>query len=128
MFGVGNHKDFRNIVFLACNIEKAFDMQRITFVLGEYSVKLIILDPNIMNEKIYPLAERTIGDFKGKEMKFPEQVNLPYRHVLSYHAKWAYSEALKKGWINNCNAFENFSFSPMYNINLKTIRSMEPPQ
>jgi hypothetical protein len=81
---------------LACSIEKAFDKQRITFDIGEYSFKLIILEPSVETEKIYPFAEKTIGEFKGKEMKFPEQVNLPYRRVLSYHAKWAYSEALKK--------------------------------
>mmetsp|Transcript_10251 Transcript_10251/g.11774 ORF Transcript_10251/g.11774 Transcript_10251/m.11774 type:complete len:111 (-) Transcript_10251:324-656(-) len=37
--------DYRNLVFLAVNIEKAFDKQRVTFTIGEHSFKFVILDP-----------------------------------------------------------------------------------
>ena len=87
MFGVENHKDVRNIVFLASNIKMAFDKQRITFDIGDHSYKLIILDPSVVNEPIYPSDEKTIGEFKGKEMKFSERTSLPNRRLSSYHAK-----------------------------------------
>ena len=86
-FGVENHKDFRNIVSLASNIKMAFDKQCITFDIGDHSYKLIILDPSVVNEPIYPSDEKTIGEFKGKEMKFSEWTSLPNRRLSSYHAK-----------------------------------------
>jgi hypothetical protein len=78
-----------------------------------------------VNEPIYPSAEKTIGEFKGKEMKFPERISLPYRRFLSYHAKWVYHEVMQKGWIENCNAFKDFSYSPMGSIKLTAIQDME---
>ena len=86
-FGVENHEDFRNIVSLASNIKMAFDKQRITFDIGDKSYKLIILDPIVVNEPIYPSDEKTIGEFKGKEMKFSERTSLPNRRLSLYHAK-----------------------------------------
>jgi hypothetical protein len=71
VFGVYGDQDYRNVVFWAMNIEKAFYMQRITFDVRECSFISIILDRSFEEEPIYPNADKMIREFEGKEMRIP---------------------------------------------------------
>ena len=135
LFGVqrGSRKDPRNLLFLATNIAKAFDEQRIAFDMGVHSFTLIILDAKVRLEPIFPSAHKTIGDFEGAEMKISPRVELPYRSVLSHHARWAFFRAVQKRWIQTTDlcAYKDFGFSPVEIIRIapqrtKTVQRLVP--
>mmetsp|Transcript_43314 Transcript_43314/g.44005 ORF Transcript_43314/g.44005 Transcript_43314/m.44005 type:complete len:137 (+) Transcript_43314:358-768(+) len=48
-------------------------------------------------------------------MKIHKDSNLPYRHVLSHHAKLAHDLAVENEW-SHTSQYANYSFSPMDNV------------
>ena len=94
--------DFRNLVLLAANIEKAYDSQRLCFVMAEDGeILLRILDESVKEEPIFEGSDKKIGEYEGRPMKFEDGVDgKPFSRILSCHAKYSFYEAKTEGWIS----------------------------
>ena len=107
-------------------IEQSFDRKDICFLYNSLTSELTakVLNPNLMTEylctastpaKTYPI---TYGDLDGLCLQLPPGI-FPYRRVLSMHAKFAYSRALKQGWITKTETLDSY-------FNISDAGLMEP--
>jgi hypothetical protein len=106
----------RNGVLLLDSIEKAFDRLDACFLYDPITSELLfkVLNPNLLTSRIQPSSAvelRTFADIDGATLQCPAG-QLPYRRILSVHAKFSYSRALSFGWIANTaqlNTYFNLS-------------------
>ena len=94
----------RNGMLMLDSIEKGFDHLDVCFLYNVMSQVLVVkvLNPALSSIRILPNSPaetRTFSNIDGATVLINEK--MPYRRILSVHAKFAYSRALSKGWIDN---------------------------
>ncbi len=101
----------RNILLLATNIERAFDVKQLCFLYNplQQTLTLKILDPILFAQKIRddPVDKRTFRDIDSSVLRHPHD-KFPYRRILHWHAKMSFAHAKIKGWINYDENFESY--------------------
>jgi hypothetical protein len=95
----------RNGILMLDSIEKAFDHLDVCFLYNAMTQQLTlkVVHRALMTKSILPnstLELRTFADIDGSVLQY-RAGSLPYRRVLSVHAKFAFSRALSHGWIEN---------------------------
>jgi hypothetical protein len=81
----------RNGLFLASNVEKAFDRLQLSFIKSSPLSDMLVLkiwDDSCRDTPIWTGHETTIGDLDGQELVLGS--HRPYKRALSYHACQAY--------------------------------------
>jgi hypothetical protein len=111
-----NH--FRNIIFLAANIEQAFDRQRLCFVTqdlidGRKRFLVKILDPDVAHVPIHDNSDLLIGQYEGCQLHFPEGKD-PFTRVLKLHATLSFSHAKRMGWIHENETLNTHGSPPRH--------------
>ena len=99
----------RNMLLLARNIQRSFEMQKLTFLLDEDGMttemglcfRLKIWDSTIKDKPIFNGSKMTIGDCDGKMFRFYSDENIPFVRALSLHAQRTYERAKDKGYIED---------------------------
>jgi len=115
--------------FLLCDeIEKAFDVKRVCFLIdrlrsNELFIK--VLDRNLLDPATSPVvcqgATVRFCDIDGLQLQCPPG-SLPFRRILDFHAKCSFEKAINKGWLAPSSSFTDFfdmsvgSSIPDYNI------------
>lgn len=83
-----NLNDTRNGLFLAKNIEVAFDKLQLSFIprdmLHPNSLRMVIWDHDVSNTPIWEAHDDLIGQYEGCTLQLGE--HSPYRRALSYQA------------------------------------------
>jgi len=96
--------DPRNAILMLDAIAKAIDRLNVCFLYNSMAnqISLKVLKPEIRVSRISssPTDIRTFDAIDGTIISHPADC-YPYRRILSMHAKFAYSRALKYGWIPN---------------------------
>jgi hypothetical protein len=95
----------RNGILMLDSIATAFDHLDVCFLYNALTQELTlkVLRPELMTKRILPnfaLELRTFADIDGSALRH-RAGHLPYRRVLSMHAKFAFSRALSHHWIEN---------------------------
>ena len=95
----------RNGILILKELELAFDHKTVCFLRNPMTGALVlrVLDPSLVGKRIHPSSTseiRTFGDINGCVLQHPAG-NLPFRRILSMHAKLSLSRALRSGWIQN---------------------------
>ena len=98
----------RNMLVLATNIKKYFDIQRLSFVLHEDGMpsnvglcfRMVVWDKTILNKNIYKGSSVTIGDFENHVFRFYSDESIPFLRALSLHAQQSYERAIQKKYVN----------------------------
>eukprot|EP01033_Poteriospumella_lacustris_P008821 gene8821-6352_t len=95
----------RNGILMLDSIATAFDHLDVCFLYNALTQELTlkVLRPELMTKRILPnsaLELRTFADIDGSILRH-RAGHLPYRRVLSVHAKFAFSRALSHRWIEN---------------------------
>ena len=108
----------RNGLLLLVPIEKAFDRKDICFLRTTNPEQLIVkvLNPSLMAMKMKDKENKTTyrktyGSINNRHLQLPDN-KFPYRRLLCMHAKFAYSRALRKGWIQD----DDSTFETYFNI------------
>jgi len=99
----------RNMLLLARNIKKNFDMQKLTFILHEEGMateiglrfRLKMWDTEISDEPICKGSKMTIGDCEGQIFRFYSDERIPFLRALSLHAQRSYGRAQQRGYIKD---------------------------
>jgi hypothetical protein len=94
----------RNGILVLKQIEIAFDHKDLCFLRNPMNGELIlrVLHPKLMGQRIHPTSAtelRTFGDINHSALQFPAD-QLPFRRILSMHAKLSLSRALRYKWID----------------------------
>lgn len=116
--------------FLLCeDIEKAFDVKRVCFLVDrlrsdELYIKVldrILLDPATSPVVCQGHTTVRFCDIDGMQLQYPPGF-LPFRRILDFHAKCSFEKAINKGWLAPSSSFTDFfdmsvgSSIPDYNI------------
>jgi hypothetical protein len=113
LFGLPVHLDHpRNGMLLLEPIEQAFDRKDVCILYSPVTRQLTlkVLNPQLHELKI--TSEQgtiygTYGSIDGAVLQLPEG-KVPYRRILSMHAKFAFSRALNFGWVENTEVLESY--------------------
>jgi hypothetical protein len=96
----------RNFLRLHTAIERAFDRKQLTFVAdpsvdGVISLKLVVLDPNLMQGSFFASeAEIFFSALHDNPIHYQFQPNRrPFLRLLATHTKQAFEKAKANGWI-----------------------------
>jgi len=91
----------RNGIIIADGIEAAFDSKQLCFIYDPLALKLkvFVLDPNILEEKVSPSPSTLFKEIIGAELHHPEG-HFPFRRILAWHARCCFKIALAKKWID----------------------------
>lgn len=101
-----NDRDgMRNVMPLCRGLEDAFDSKRISFYrTADRKIRMKVWDENVRKKQIYKGEKgdgiKTIGDFEGEFLKFPDDEKTPYTRILSYHHRVCFHNAKMRGWID----------------------------
>lgn len=101
----GNVDNPRNGILILKELELAFDHKTVCFLRNPITGELIlrVLDPVLLSKRIHLTSAteiRTFGDINGCVLQHPTG-NVPFRRILSMHAKLSLSRALCYGWIDD---------------------------
>ena len=91
----------RNGFLMLKSIEQRFDWKHICFVYNPLSQQFIVkvLNPAIRDVVIqFSKPERKFSDIEGLQLQHPIG-KMPFRRILSFHARCAFKFAREKGWI-----------------------------
>lgn len=101
----------RNGLLLLRDIELKFDVKEICFVYDSFRGLFLIkvLNPNILSMEIANSGGKTFASINDKPIQHPKK-NIPFRRLLSFHARCSFLAAKEKGWISElqCNAYEPY--------------------
>lgn len=104
-------KDARNGLLLLRDIELKFDVKEVCFVYNPLTKHFCIkvLNPALMNVVIANSHGKTFADINDQPLQHP-QTKIPFRRLLSFHAKCSYKAALEKNWITQQvhDAFDSY--------------------
>ena len=122
--GVGLHKfglgrddcsSSRNGFLVLEDIEKMFDVKHLCFLYNPLTQKFAvkIMNPCI-NDKVIKHSNPplTFSDIDGMHLHHPKE-HIPYRRLLSFHARCSFRNAREKNWIT---AEEESAFVPFHNL------------
>jgi HNH endonuclease len=103
----------RNGILMLDSIEKAFDHLDVCFLYdpNTSALALKVLNPRLLTKRILPnsvVEKRTFSDVSGSQMHIGIPSNIPYRRILSIHAKFAYARALGEKWIENTDTLRTY--------------------
>jgi len=113
LFGLPVHLDHpRNGMLLLEPIEQAFDRKDVCILYSPVTRQLTL---KVLNPQLHELkmtSEQgtiygTYGSIDGAVLHLPEG-KVPYRRILSMHAKFAFSRALNFGWVENTEVLESY--------------------
>eukprot|EP01033_Poteriospumella_lacustris_P002927 gene2927-2137_t len=102
--------------FLLCeDIEKAFDVKRVCFLvdrLRSNDLYIKVLDPFLLDPTTSPVVcqgHTTLRfcDIDGLQLQCPPGC-LPFRRILDFHAKCSFEKAINKGWLAPSSSFADF--------------------
>lgn len=102
----------RNGILILKELELAFDRKTVCFLRNPITGELIfrVLDPSLLDKRIHltSLHEiRTFGDMNGGVLQHPTE-KIPFRRILSMHAKLSLSRALCYDWIDNKEEIDTY--------------------
>jgi len=103
----------RNGMLLCKDIEKAFDLKRICFLvhrLHQEDLYVRVLDPSLSDPATSPIINGTgvlFSDIDGAKLDHPPG-NYPFRRILDFHAKLSFDSAIRRQWIAPDAAYESF--------------------
>jgi hypothetical protein len=98
----------RNGLLLCERLQQAFDEKHACFVYDSFKQQLFlrVLNPYIMDEYVTPSTSLRFRDINHWLLHCPSG-SLPFRRLLSYHAKRSFENALNFRWIVQ-NEFDEF--------------------
>lgn len=90
----------RNGILMLQAIEDRFTIKHVCIVYDSIRKVFIIkvLNPDILTTVITP-SNKTFGDIDGRKLNHPKNC-IPFRRLLSFHARCAFKFAREKGWIS----------------------------
>jgi hypothetical protein len=99
----------RNGILVLKEIEIAFDHKDLCFLLNPMSgeLNLRVLNQKLMGKCIHPTSRKTFSDIDKSALKFPAD-HLPFRRILSMHAKLSLSRALRYQWIDGVEEIDTY--------------------
>lgn len=112
----GRLEDMRNTVPLLKTIERAYDKQRLCFVLAnddDLLYKIRVLDPTVKQELVH--WSMTFEDLAQKSFDLPigKDGKRPFARCLSFHAQASYARAVRMGWVAEWEACPEAYGSPL---------------
>lgn len=103
----------RNGILMLKDIEDQFTVKNVCIVYNAFTKKFIIkvLNPDILDTLITH-SKKTFRDIHDKKLCHPKGC-FPFRRLLSFHARCAYTVAREKRWIS---VDEETSFRPFHEL------------
>jgi hypothetical protein len=90
----------RNGLLLLRDIELKFDVKEVCFVYDALRANFLtkVLNPALLSVSITHSKGKTFGSINGKTLHLTKDA-IPFRRLLSFHAKCSFLVAKEKGWI-----------------------------
>ncbi len=103
----------RNGILMLDSIEKAFDHLDVCFLYNALTqaLTLKVMNPAFLTKRILPNSTvelRTFANIDQSALQVVIAGTMPFRRILSIHAKFAYSRALSMGWIANTETLSTY--------------------
>jgi hypothetical protein len=103
----------RNGILMLKDIEDQFTIKNVCIVYDSIQQVFIIkvLNPNILNNQITH-SRKTFQDIDGTKLNHPKN-RIPFRRLLSFHARCAYKYARENNWIT---PEQEIAFQPFHDL------------